>query len=178
MIDVARKTPTPKESNLSSFIDYSNAINNLVTTADTLEVPANRDNPQLLQELVDKLPDSFKIQWGLYKVRLGSASANLLDFSDWVSEIAEAASFVSVQTFSFRDKRKEGSFATEEVTYKSSSYAICKGNHNVNNCDSFKNLEGKERWAIVKNHNFCFRCLRANHSIKDCRRKGFCRADE
>lgn len=74
LVEISKKTPTPKESKMSSFTD-SNAISNLVTTVETSEVPAYLENPQLLQELVDNFHDSFRIQWGMQKMRLGSARA-------------------------------------------------------------------------------------------------------
>ncbi len=106
-MEIAKKTPTPNESKMSSFLNFSNAISNLVTTVETLQVPAYRDNPQLLQELVANYKN-FKIQWGMQRVRLCSGGAILLDFSEWVSEISEAVSLVSVPKFTFRDSREDG----------------------------------------------------------------------
>lgn len=40
LVEIARKTPTPKEGKLSTIVDFAGAINNLVTTIGTLQIPA------------------------------------------------------------------------------------------------------------------------------------------
>ncbi len=177
LVEIARKTPTPSEGRLSTIVDYAGAINNLVTTIETLRIPAYLNNPQLMQELVEKLPDALKLQWGMKSVELGSST--LVHFAEWVDRVAEAASRVITPKLNFKE-RKEDNFhaAVEETSSSSRCCTVCqKEDHSASNCERFKGMKVDDRWKLAKDNSLCFRCLGKNHSIKECRVKWTCKAE-
>ncbi len=179
LVEIARKTPTLKEGKLSSIVDFAGAVMNLVTTIRTLRIPTYLNNPQLKQELVDKLPDGLKLQWGMKSLDIGSNT--LVHFAEWIDRVAEGASKVSTPKLNFREKRKDGfSAAVEEAATSSSPSRSCpmcrRDGHSASSCERFKKMTVDDRWKLVKENNLCFRCLGRNHSIKDCRVKWTCKA--
>ncbi len=180
LVEIARKTPTPSEGKLSTIVDFAGAISNLVTTIETLRIPAYLNNPQLMQELVDKLPDGLKLQWGMKSLEIESST--LTHFAEWIDRVALAASKVSTPKLNFRERREEGfNAAVEDAASTSSSSRSCvvcrKDSHAPSSCERFKRMKVDDRWKCVKENSLCFRCLEKGHSIRDCRMKWTCKAE-
>jgi len=184
LVEIARKTPTPRAGRLSTMVDFAGAVVNLVTTITTLEMPEYLHNLQLLQELVDKLPDSLKLQWGVSSVLIGRCT--LTEFAEWVDMVAEAASKVSIPKLNLRERKDEGFNAAveEEAAATTSSSppsrccAVCsKDGHSAGSCERFKKMSVDARWKLVKENSLCFRCLGGNHSIRECRSKWSCKVE-
>ena len=52
---------------------------------------------------------------------------------------------------------------------------LCKNNHRLMNCPSFKNRSISERRQFVKENKLCFNCLSKTHIVKDCKSSCICR---
>lgn len=52
--------------------------------------------------------------------------------------------------------------------------SICKGDHGVWTCETFKAMDNNMRWEKAKTLKLCFRCLGNNHRGTDCRRVRMC----
>ena len=55
-----------------------------------------------------------------------------------------------------------------------SQCVVCNGNHNLFYCDSFKSMQPRARFDIVRNNKLCFVCLLPGHFVKDCRKQMTC----
>ena len=52
---------------------------------------------------------------------------------------------------------------------------LCKNNHRLMGCSSFKNKSISERRHFVKESKLCFNCLSKTHIVKDCKSSFICR---
>ena len=52
---------------------------------------------------------------------------------------------------------------------------LCKNNHRLIDCPSFKNRSISERRQFVKDNKLCFNCLSKTHIVKDCKSSFICR---
>ena len=49
---------------------------------------------------------------------------------------------------------------------------VCKEEHVLTSCESWKKLTVNERWELAKKLGFCFRCLKRGHRTERCSLKG------
>ncbi|XP_036329696.1 uncharacterized protein LOC118741829 [Rhagoletis pomonella] len=192
MITKARKIPPPKER-LESLIEFALAVRNICATMQTCKLEQHLNNPMLVKELVDKLPNQHKLAWAMYP-RDGSPS--IQQFSNWLYRIAEAASTVvspaviyktsSVNTHSSsnsvqaRNDIRRGqncSHAENRSLLQSKQYTVkCVAcgttDHYVALCPTFRDLSANERWQMVKKEKACYRCLKSHR--KGCFSKKTC----
>ena len=52
---------------------------------------------------------------------------------------------------------------------------LCKNNHRLMDCPSFKDRSISERRQFVKDDKLCFNCLSKTHIVKDCKSSFICR---
>ncbi|XP_058455399.1 uncharacterized protein LOC131432862 [Malaya genurostris] len=119
LLKKVRNVPPPKSENLSSIVCYRLAIQNLVDHIVLAEQQAHLSNPMLLQELVDKLPTSLKMQWGTFKQAY--TNVNLATFNDFMSGLVNLASELSIDVVSAQNyqqsQRAEKQKQKEELTW-------------------------------------------------------------
>ncbi len=104
IVNLARDTRAPRENLLSLIINYANAISNLVTTVQTMGIHEYLNNLQLLKELVDKFPDSMKMQWGEAVIGM-IGGPTPVDFSDRISRKAKAISAIAIPKYTLSAER-------------------------------------------------------------------------
>ena len=51
---------------------------------------------------------------------------------------------------------------------------LCKNNHRLMDCPSFKNKSISERRHFVNESKLCFNCLSKTHIVKDCKSSFIC----
>lgn len=194
LIEKAQQMMSPKNGRLDLLIDFSNMVRNLVITMKTLKTDGHMRNPQLIEDLVSKLPDSLILKWGNFVYKNGYDSNNLEDFSYWLDKLANAASFVSLPrpkpvenktTSNFIRKKKETVLSTKTVdatsnenidaTDQKHKCTYCsKTGHAIAKCPEFLDLTTDERWKWIIDNRYCFYCLRHGHSLTTCRKKKTC----
>ena len=75
----------------------------LWSTMELLKSDGHLRNPELKQQLVAKMPYALQLQWGEYVSRyFGSLDLALRDFSDWLSDRADADSLLITHSESIR----------------------------------------------------------------------------
>ncbi|KAL7739644.1 hypothetical protein ACLKA6_018854 [Drosophila palustris] len=185
MIDRVRKLPPPKDR-LESFIDFALAVRNICAMMEASNLTAHLNNPMLVKELVDKLPNKHKLDWAMYPK---SCQPPVKEFSDWIYKIAEAASTVICpSTYKanpvnshYEDPNQASSSnhkvaaATPTPTPKqntSKCMACGSQEHSAPQCESFNKMSVDERWTKAKSARACYRCLK-NHR-KGCFMKKTC----
>lgn len=193
-----RSCPPPKADNLKSIVDYGLAVQNMIDHMIISEQLNQLNNPMLLNELVDKLPTSLKLQWGAYKQL--QADVNLATFNHFVANLVGLASDLMISSESFHgspkvtanryEKNKEKLFVhsqqpandvDETETYPdvnsghpSKMCIYCEEEaHQIASCQLFKNLTMDARWKVVRQRNLCRTCL-VPHRKWPCRSKKEC----
>lgn len=66
-IERIRKATPLRQDKLESFVDLSLLISNLVATLNASGLHNYKDDPVLIQEIVNKLPNRYKLDWAAYK---------------------------------------------------------------------------------------------------------------
>ncbi|KAL7723128.1 hypothetical protein ACLKA6_012682 [Drosophila palustris] len=184
LIEKVRKLQPPKDK-LEALIEFSLAVRNICATMEACKLDAHLNNPMLAKELIDKLPSQHKLSWAMrgQAMRQDSTSPIIKEFSDWLYQIAEAASTVvspiasktstvnahteSTSTSANQQNQQStaqgGTSVPQQHKKQSSSCIACASTeHFVAQCDVFQRSTVKDRWEIVKAKRVCFRCLK-NH---------------
>ncbi|XP_044573304.1 uncharacterized protein LOC123257617 [Drosophila ananassae] len=96
MVEQERRLAPPKDR-LEALIEYALAVRNVCAIMEACDLKAHLNNPMLVKELVDKLPNQHKLNWAMQPRddRIAAVKA----FSDWLYKIAEAASLVVAPSF-------------------------------------------------------------------------------
>ncbi|XP_075150658.1 uncharacterized protein LOC142224756 [Haematobia irritans] len=92
---------------------------------------AHMNNPMLVKELVEKLSSQYKLNWAMFPK--SDETPILKTFSDWIFQIADAASTV-VST-------------------------VPMSEHKISMCNQFKELNLDDKWKFVKENKLCRQCL-------------------
>ncbi|XP_058828010.1 uncharacterized protein LOC131687931 [Topomyia yanbarensis] len=193
LLKKVRNVPPPKSDNLSSIVAYGLSIQNLVDHIILSDQQAHLWNPMLLQELIDKLPTSLKMQWGTFKQAF--ANVNLATFNSFMSGLVNLASELSIDVSSVQNyhqpqraeksKPKEKLFThaneppsvSKEFVIKGHTSKACsyceEDSHLILNCPRFKSLDIGGRWKVMRQKNLCRLCL-IPHSKWPCRSKKEC----
>ena len=91
-INRTKSLPSPRDGDMVSLIDFSNAVTNLVSTMEFLKSEGHVQNPELRRRLVSKLPSALQLQWGEFAHK---SDVDLKVFSKWLADRADAASFAA-----------------------------------------------------------------------------------
>ncbi|XP_035774267.1 uncharacterized protein LOC118457066 [Anopheles albimanus] len=172
-----RQAPVPKMDRLQSVIDYGIAIEELCATVRSSGLQEFTYNATLLQELVDRLPPTLRLEWGRRKITLPH-SASLKHFGAWMKETTDAAIAVTppLQTtngrvFTHHEQNDDDSGRTDRcpVCEKPSCEKGSK-------CEVFIANNVSDRWDLTRRHKLCRNCLH-KHNGK-CRKDEKCTVDD
>ncbi|XP_058816672.1 uncharacterized protein LOC131679946 [Topomyia yanbarensis] len=179
-----RSTPPPRADRLETLITYGLVVQNLCSQLIASGQIAHLGNPSLLQELVEKLPASIKMDWARYKRRV--LRPDITTFENYMSSIIEEASEVSLFVEPERGNKEtkrppsrdkafvnahglegNGKVSSENSSGravqdqpKQKSCPICQQiGHKVKDCGKFKAQNLHERWRLVEDQQLCRRCL-------------------
>ncbi|XP_044751740.1 uncharacterized protein LOC123311734 [Coccinella septempunctata] len=176
LIDSVRKIPDMKEEKLDTVLDFSNKVQNLTVTIQSLNCEEYSSNPQLLCDVVRKLSPNLKLEWGRKVVELKKElkKVSIMEFSQWLAETSEAVMYVVPEHD--QEKRKKyvcsTSIQQEKTVYKCK---YCKKDgHKVEKCNSFRKIEIDNRWNWARENKVCFTCLSSSHHTKFCKSKKKC----
>lgn len=67
LISKVHRVPPPRQDRLETLMEFGLAVQNLVDHLIGAQQENHLSNPVLLQELVEKLPGSLKLNWVVYK---------------------------------------------------------------------------------------------------------------
>ena len=154
MVEKATKTP-PLKDRLDGLIEYALVVRNICSTMEACRLEAHLNNPMLVKSLVDKLPNNQKLSWAM---TTKSKQVPIVKcFSDWLYEIAAAASqVVTPATFS----GKKGAVVNTHQHLSKPTCVFCKQEaHKIQNCGEFQALNLDAKWNCVKENRLCRQCL-------------------
>ncbi|XP_062542335.1 uncharacterized protein LOC134210303 [Armigeres subalbatus] len=90
-----RQVPAPTHDRMEKLIQFGLSVQNLVDHIKAANQLNHLSNPALMQELVEKLPGSMRLDWAIYKNK--NQPATLETFGDYMAGLVTAASEVSFE---------------------------------------------------------------------------------
>ncbi|XP_058828596.1 uncharacterized protein LOC131688408 [Topomyia yanbarensis] len=183
MVRRVRAMPQPKTDRMDTIIDFGVAVQNLCAAAQACQMDECLYNVALLQELVECLPPTIKVNWALHRQRKSTVS--LADFSEWFGNLVEALSKVTrplpiVKCQRNQRERKEEAYIHVHFDVAPGHFpkkcAACeKGCSSLEKCDKFRKMSPQSRWSVIKEMNVCRKCLKKH--FKSCETKVLCGRD-
>lgn len=191
-----RDMPSPKAEKLGTLIDFGIAVQNMCATIKACGLHEHLCNVALLQELVERLPSTIKLNWAMHRQQLQGVT--LSDFGDWLEKLVEAACVVTMpssmygygQKMEKRGRREDVHVHVDEesiplqdptLVQKTPKFekkcSICLGScSSTETCGTFLNMSVGERWTALKQHKLCRKCLKRHYGScyvkKPCGRNG------
>jgi len=195
MIFRAKQMSVIREDRLDALEDFSNIVRNLVATIESMDRMGHLYNPQLLEELLVKLPCSLRLRWGHVVRTFSEEVSTIRDFSNWLKTEADAISHIGGRSFADRNDAKplNSKWTTPKQDVKSSQRQIknvlatvnkrsskmsckfCKkGGHDITQCYAFKRTAvlDRRKWALA--NKTCFCCFETGHYGSQCPQKCKC----
>ncbi|XP_055623038.1 uncharacterized protein LOC129766494 [Toxorhynchites rutilus septentrionalis] len=195
-----QSVPAPRHDRLETVIDFGLAVQNLVDHLQAAHQESHLSNPMMMQELVEKLPGSLKLDWALHKSQ--EPIPTLRTFSSFMTKLVTAASEVTFESPNVNVNRSERNrprdkayiqshsavpetFTIPSIEFNAKPRKICavcnRDGHRVAECSEFKSWNVDDRWKIVQQKGLCRTCLN-NHGrwpckswkgcdVQDCRNK-------
>ncbi|XP_062711642.1 uncharacterized protein LOC134289598 [Aedes albopictus] len=181
-----RKAEPPKADRLESFISFGMVVQQLCDHLEATQLNDHLVNPLLIQELVEKLPPSTKMDWVRVKRQHTKITLRTLsDFlSDQVSTASEATGIVDVpQNPVNRPGKSKGGKQREYESHTNTHIddsskrpeqprtpcPVCRRtDHRLRNCDEFRKMNVHQRLQVVDRFELCPSCLNA-HGKSRCK---------
>jgi hypothetical protein len=165
--------------NSSDFQKFSNLVKNLAVTVANIGRSPNFASGIVIKELLKKLPEFLRLQWGQFLIQHNVDDADIFQFATWVRQQNEVTSKVEIG-----DDAKVSSQTEDVEEYRDSrqrdvprslrTCAVCQGvDHLPPKCDKFKKADNKQRWRISDKHRLCYCCLLV-HSKGVCQSRKSC----
>ena len=190
--------PPLKMHNSENVIAFSATIPALVGVFCSLKYEHDLSSAALLGQAVQKLPPNMKEAWSMHTVKKELIRPTLLDFNEWLKDKAEAHDRMKISTTKLKSEEnaqsitrtKTGAKVFAAASYSASSTGngtklnrvqlnciVCKENHPLWRCRVFLDKTPTDRAKIVAENNFCFSCLKRNHSFRQCPQPRKCNKD-
>lgn len=136
---VIRNEAAPKMQRMETFIDFAMSIRNVTSEIEKTGMWQYLWNPQLMQELVDKLPYQMRLEWG--QIKMTSPNVNLTNFSEWLFMRARTACAITLPSgpekkSGSNDKSKSGSHVNTHSKHTNSGKNNSKENSYTKNCNA------------------------------------------
>lgn len=184
---------------LRDFSDFLNACQNAMPHVKGIQILNDCEENQ---RLVQKLPDWLASSWNRKVTQTLNESQEFPSFQDFATFISMEAEIACNPITSFsalrssesttekrnlrESKRNKASvlstqLVTDTKNPKSSKERsrppcmVCQDNgHQIHVCPKFMAKSLEDRRSYVKEANLCYGCMKAGHSVKDCRRRHSC----
>ncbi|XP_052561972.1 uncharacterized protein LOC120429009 [Culex pipiens pallens] len=180
MVQRVRAMSPPKADQMETIIDFGIAVQNLCATMTACRMNECLYNVALLQELVERLPPTIKINWALH--RKSKKTVSLADFGKWLGTLVEALSKVTrppagpKHQIGQRDRRNEQVHVhSDDVKERNASKGchVCKEDcQSLEKCGEFGKMSPLSRWKLIKEMDICRKCLKKH--IRACDSKVPC----
>lgn len=155
-------------------MEFALLVRNMATTMKGAGMSDHLWNPNLLQELIMKLPTQLQREWAQF--RMAIPNFNLESFSYWMQVKAQECACLLTEPPSFGESRIRKAVVHLHKEGYTHDCAACDGDcKEVSSCASFKKMSYKEKFNVVNSNNLCRKCLKRHRS--PCLRKDTCGID-
>ena len=139
-----------------------------------------------MQQVIRKLPQAISERWSRKKLELQPKEVDLTYLDKWLEtevQVKEMAFGCSNTENSKQDgakfkpksnkwkwlkKKKYPPKNTFAISGAKTECFICKGEHGIKRCETWRKEAINDRWELAKKSGLCFRCLKTNHQIVHC----------
>jgi len=181
-----------KDESTSSLRSFVDTLHNLVRTLKTYGHREDLKAAANMQHVMGKLPPAISERWSRKKLELQAKEVDLTDLDKWLEtevQVKEMAFGCSKTEDSKQDggkskpypnrskwskKQKDPPNNTFPASGAKTECIICKGDHGITLCETWKKAAVNDCWELAKKFGLCFRCLKRNHQIGRCSLKGTC----
>lgn len=171
LLEKLRKDSRPKFDNIESIIKYSLQVENITDTMRAGGLSEYLWNPQLLQEMIDRLPTMLKMDWANLKP---NRACSIEEFNAWLSERATKYSTILTRAPVFT---KVGDSLTKRgflnIHQSTKCFACSSQCSNLSSCEVFIKMTTREKWNIIQTKKLCRTCLKP-HASRRCRLNKLC----
>ncbi|XP_039439556.1 uncharacterized protein LOC120420555 [Culex pipiens pallens] len=186
-----KQAPAPRADRLGTFISFGMVVKQLCDHLEAANLHDHLNNPMIVQELVEKLPPSYQMDWVRFK--RGRKESPLRRFTNFMKEIVnDAAEVAEFSSLNLSDQSKMGSGRAHNKEFvhvhgseqkrveaaraekPSKPCWICKRtDHFMRSCEQFKRMNVAQRLREVGKLNLCHRCLN-KHGSSPCNSRVRC----
>ncbi|XP_050517490.1 uncharacterized protein LOC126892099 [Diabrotica virgifera virgifera] len=187
LLTKARAAPSPSVTKPEATIKFGIAVQALVASITSYKSSQYLYSIEILSTLVKKMSIEMETEWYTWLRQDTSREENLKYFSQWISIKQSVAYLVSTPTTASentkdKDRKKKktnhGTVSTNPKPDRKEYCVYCKiENHHVSDCRKFSALPIKEKDEFVKKNRMCFRCLKKNHTVKNCKLRMTCKVE-
>ncbi|XP_053690800.1 uncharacterized protein LOC128743113 [Sabethes cyaneus] len=187
-----RQAKSPRADRLETFIHFGITVKQLCDHLEAAKLVDHLSNPMLVQELVDKLPPNYKLDWVRYKRnQVGTPLRIFTEFMNGiVSDVSEVSEFSTHDLHDHSERSARAKQNKKEFVHVHNSFPgkrettpnvksekpcwVCKRtDHKIRFCDDFRKLNIAERLKLVERFKLCELCLN-NHGKSRCNFKIRC----
>ncbi|XP_054283202.1 uncharacterized protein LOC129000263 [Macrosteles quadrilineatus] len=193
LIASVRSRPPTKDYKPDTLVTFSDMVRNLVVTVKSLKQDHYLFNPQLMEELTDKLSTNMKLNWGMHVTSPQSQikhPVGLDTFSTWLSSMADAATVCAAPSTSSLpgnyksatsgNSNQKNYVLIQEESDKRPGKRMClcckKKEHCLEDCKQFLEYDVNKRWDTVKSCAKCRKrvacgvngCTYSHHKLLHC----------
>ncbi|KXJ77282.1 hypothetical protein RP20_CCG007947 [Aedes albopictus] len=152
----------------TAVIEISEALDNLVSNLELINYQDYLRDPRLIDETVRKLPYSLQVKWTEER-QVAGAVATLKDLNQFLEPHAKTMRMMQPSSIIQKDTKKGNINVHQQNNYRNNC-ANCSGNHRITDCQSFRDMNARERNEIVRTKKLCLGCLSPSHFYKTCKR--------
>lgn len=200
LMNKVRDVPPPRFEKPDTVVKFSIAVQNLVVNLQNLGKKEYMWNPELVEELENKLPSIMRFMWSVHKSSLAASSnCTLENLANWLNNNAIAV----CGNINFEEKEKQERLknrgerierfrkpefkysqkervntCTEKISISNSGREcdLCKNcDHDIQDCNLFIEEDVMDRYKIAKEKRLCFCCFSSKHPIYNCNKKRVCK---
>lgn len=172
LIKDIREFPPLKLEKFGETVEFSLLVRNMCMTMQGAGMSNHLWNPNLLQDLVTKLPIQLQREWAQYNISF--PVSNIESFSFWIQSKANECALLLTEPPNFGEgKQKKASVLFQDNNQTHSECFCCKGDcKDVTMCEKFNNLTYKEKYDVVNTNLLCKKCLKKHRN--PCLRRELC----
>ena len=182
LLEKVRRTPAPRPEHLDELITFGLTVLHLCNHLANADLVHYLSNPELLEEMVEKLPVTRKLEW----VRFSESYhlPTLKEFGVFMDKLVEEACVVTRYTppkpHTHRTVHRSNVHSlshespTPVVESNTTPCRMCKNtSHKLRQCEAFRHMSPPDRLVAVNQMKLCRNCL-ANHGTNPCKSRYSC----
>ena len=163
---------------------FSDELENAALVLKKLKTYNEVNTNSVMLEIVARLPTFMQNKWRSKSLKIKRDSGAYPKFSKLVEFISKNADDMNDPVYGNyngkSDGRKVSNAATSSDNHsgyggQESPCILCKNLHRLWYCDKFKSMKPHDRRKLVTDNKLCENCLRANHSMENCRKNSVCK---
>ncbi|CAK1550936.1 unnamed protein product [Leptosia nina] len=171
-LDKMRKLSRTGE-NPRDICTFASQICNSVAAIKALKKPRYLHSPELVKEIIDKMPSILRFRWYDFIAESEEDSlSSLTHVSEFLNKEADkCAAFATLEERKpIRRQQTHSAYNVVGNEGKIIPCPLCSGDHALSECCRFEEASVQERWDIVKQNRICFKCLKGKHNKEVCKK--------